>query len=265
MAAHGAASLCSPPPVQGLSDCLEWGSAMRCLREIFLPGCHLFGVQFYSRRLPHWHPPDADFFVTWRLYGSLPKSREPVLSPAPAGEAFRALDQELDRATKGPLWLKDPRIAECVSHVLLCGVSQWRLYALFAWVVMANHVHVLLRPRVPLSKALMNVKSGTARAANVLLGRTGQHFWQDESFDHWVRSDAERDAIIRYIHNNPVTAGLVERPEEWRWSSAGWQRTALPHISPYDFRAPFCGLFRRVWRILAFLRLGLVMLNVPLP
>jgi REP element-mobilizing transposase RayT len=121
----------------------------------------------------------------------------------------------------------------CQSHPALWYVPVGRFYELFAWVVMANHVHVLLRPLIPLRKALMNIKSGSARAANAALGRTGKPFWQDESYDHWVRSNKERNSIIRYIHFNPVTAGLVAEPEEWPWSSAGWQRTALPHV-PQD-------------------------------
>ena len=111
-------------------------------------------------------------------------------------------------------------------------MSEWRLYELFAWVVMANHVHVLLRPLVPLRKALMNIKSRSACAANAVLRRTGKPFCQDESYDHWVRSDRERGSIIRYIHYNPVTAGPVLQREEWPWSSAGWQRTVLPHTYP---------------------------------
>ena len=95
---------------------------------------------------------------------------------------------------------------------------------------MANHVHVLLRPRVSLRKALMNVKSASARAANAILGRTGQPFWQDESYDHWVRGDRERASITSYIEHNPVTAGLAPVPGDYPWSSAGWQRMALPHI-----------------------------------
>jgi putative transposase len=187
-------------------------------------------VAFYIRRLPHWQPPDSDFFVTWRLFGSLPKTAHGAAPQArTAGEEFVALDQQLDCATTGPLWLKNARVAESVSRVLQSGMTEWRLYDLLAWVVMANHVHVLLRPLVPLSKALMNIKSASARAANVALDRTGMPFWQDESYDHWVRSDKERDLIIRYIHHNPVAAGLVTEPEEWPWSSAGWQRTALPH------------------------------------
>jgi putative transposase len=56
----------------------------------------------------------------------------------------------------------------------------------------------------------------------------GEPFWQDESYDHWVRSERERNSIIRYIHFNPVSAGLVAEPEEWPWSSAGWQRMRRP-------------------------------------
>ena len=186
-------------------------------------------MSFHSH-LPHWHPPDAEFFVTWRLYGSLPKSCTQASPFKPTGGAvFVAQDQLLDRAISGPLWMKNAQVAECVSEILVGGMSRWRFYELYAWVVMANHVHVLLRPLIPLHKARMNVKSGSARAANAALGRTGMPFWQDESYDHWVRSDRERSSIIRYIHSNPVNAGLVSEPEEWPWSSAGWQRTALPH------------------------------------
>jgi len=62
----------------------------------------------------------------------------------------------------------------------------------------------------------------TSRVANRILGRAGTPFWQDESFDHWVRSAEELQDLIAYVENNPVKAGLVETAEEWKWSSAGW-------------------------------------------
>jgi len=74
------------------------------------------------------------------------------------------------------------------------------------------------------------LKGYTAREANRILGRTGQHFWQEESFDHWSRDEDEFFRIIAYIENNPVKAGLVTRPEDWQWSSAaerkrrGWTK-----------------------------------------
>jgi hypothetical protein len=59
--------------------------------------------------------------------------------------------------------LKNPQVADCVSRVLIAGMTKWRLYELIAWVIMANHVHVLIRPLVPLGKALMDIKSASAR------------------------------------------------------------------------------------------------------
>jgi putative transposase len=189
-------------------------------------------VAFYTRRLPHWQPRHAEFFVTWRLHGSLPRRRYFLPPSVAAGKAFVAFDRQLDAAASGPLWMKDPQVAECVSQILLSGGREWQLYQLRAWVVMANHVHVLMQPRVPLWKVLMNVKSASARAANAVLGRKGKHFWQDESYDRWVTNDAERSRIIRYIEHNPVSAGLVATPEEWAWSSAAGQRMAPPHQEP---------------------------------
>ena len=52
------------------------------------------------------------------------------------------------------------------------------------------------------------------------LGRTGKPFWQVESYDHWVRNAYQFQRIISYIEWNPVSAGLVEKPEDWPWSSA---------------------------------------------
>jgi len=80
---------------------------------------------------------------------------------------------------------------------------------------MPNHVHLLVTPRVPLPKLARPLKGYTAREANRILNRTGEAFWQGESYDHWVRSTEEWVRIARYVvENNPVTAGLTARPEE---------------------------------------------------
>jgi len=88
---------------------------------------------------------------------------------------------------------------------------------------MPNHVHVLLLPKINPSQLLGSLKSATAREANRLLGRIGEPFWQRESYDHWVRSSNEWNRIAKYIEANPVKAGLVVTPEEYRWSSASPQ------------------------------------------
>ena len=85
---------------------------------------------------------------------------------------------------------------------------------------MPNHVHVLLLPGIAPKRLLQSIKGVTAREANRVLGRTGQSFWQRESYDRWVRDQHEWDRIAAYIENNPVKAGLVSRAEDYPWSSA---------------------------------------------
>src|SRR5204863_6577763 len=74
------------------------------------------------------------------------------------------------------------------------------------------------------------LKGCTARAANRILNRTGLPFWQDESYDHYLRSPNQMNRTIVYIEKNPVSAGLVDSIENWRWSSAVWQ--AKPPAPP---------------------------------
>jgi REP element-mobilizing transposase RayT len=159
----------------------------------------------YRRRLPHFHPDDAYLFLTWRLWGSLPA--HPLSHPYPTpGHAFVAADRALDRNAAGPVWLKDPRIARLAMDTIEAGERERGFYELCAWVIMPNHVHLLTLPEVPVPVITRWLKGSTARRANQLLGRTGQPFWQDESYDHWVRNRKELDRIIGYIEENPVSA-----------------------------------------------------------
>lgn len=176
--------------------------------------------------------------MTWRLYGSLPRSQWQGRSetcPTTEGKRFLLLDRQLDAARTGPTFLKNPRVAAAVVETLLTAGRGWKLYELFAWVVMSNHVHVLLQPHTPLRKLTRAVKNSSAREANLVLGRA-ERFWQDESYDHWVRDGKEFERIVQYIEWNPVRAGLVERVEQWPWSSAAkaWQVGDLPHKLPQD-------------------------------
>src|ERR1017187_6528516 len=85
---------------------------------------------------------------------------------------------------------------------------------------MSNHVHVLIRPLQQPTRLLQSLKGTTAREANLILARTGQPFWQHESYDHWVRDQPELERIVAYIESNPVKAGLAAEPFLYRWSSA---------------------------------------------
>lgn len=175
--------------------------------------------EYYQRRLPHWQPEGADVFVTWRLHGTLPHEHGLFIGPS-AGHVFVAMDRELGRAATGPRWLEGERIAQCVVDALKYGERELKLYDLHTWVVMANHVHVLIHPHAELARITKAVKNFSARRANEILGRTGEPFWHAESYDHWVRNEQEFNKVIGYIESNPVAAGLVEKPEDWPWSSA---------------------------------------------
>lgn len=178
-------------------------------------------MEIARRRLPHWHPESRPLFITWHLHGSLPKFRYPPPSHQSAGQAFVWMDRYLDTATTGSMWLRQPNVADLVSAHIRHGAEE-RLYELHAWVVMANHVHLLIQPCVKPSEALRRVKGRSAREANLLLCRTGESFWQSESFDHWARNADEMARIAHYIENNPVTAGLTARAADHKWSSA-WE------------------------------------------
>ena len=94
-------------------------------------------------------------------------------------------------------------------------------YVLHAFVVMPNHVHLLLTPAVPLPQLMKSLKGITAKRGNAILGLTGRPFWQEESYDHVVRDSREFERIVNYIEENPVRAALVSRAGDYRWSSAG--------------------------------------------
>jgi REP-associated tyrosine transposase len=176
-------------------------------------------MTYYRRRLPHWQPPHQDVFVTWRLYGSLPRKIPPPTKNSSPGATFAHYDHFLDKAQEGPLWLKDTRIAECVLEGMI-EAQKKQMTQIRAYTLMTNHVHILLKPIVLLEQITRQIKGATARRANLILSRTGIPFWQDESFDRWVRNPAEGEKIRKYIEGNPVAAGLVARPEDWPWSSA---------------------------------------------
>jgi putative DNA methylase len=142
-----------------------------------------------------------------------------------SGKAFVWMDRRLDAAEDGPLYLRQERIAAAIVASLRRGVELGH-YRLRAWVLMANHVHALLLPFVPPPRLLQSLKGTTARAANQVLGRSGETFWQAESYDHWVRDERELERIAAYIENNPVQAGLATRPEDYAWSSARERRSS---------------------------------------
>jgi putative DNA methylase len=139
------------------------------------------------------------------------------------GAKFLQADKLLDATATGPRWLLNPEIAEAVARILLSGEVDGR-YELGPWVLMPNHVHMIIRPRLDLPKAISWIKACTARDANCLLNRTGRQFWARDYFDRWIRNRYEEQRIENYISQNPVKAGLCATPEDWPWSSRDLRR-----------------------------------------
>jgi len=127
-------------------------------------------------------------------------------------------------------WLRYPAIGDLMAEAIVIGQDERQFYELCAWLVMPNHVHLLILPAAPAAVLMRWLKGSTARQANQILGRTGRPFWQDESFDHYLRRPDQVSRTAAYIEQNPVCAGLVRSAEDWRWSSAGWQ--AKPPAPP---------------------------------
>jgi REP element-mobilizing transposase RayT len=237
--------------------------------------------QYRRRNLPHIHSPGAILFVTFRLAGSIPQdvlrewkaekvwlekeiervekeasqsARAEVLSHKERlldfhRHWFRRFEEILHKASTGPVWLKDERVAKIVADSL--HYRDEKVYRLDAYCIMSNHVHVVFKPFLnerslhekrggarllyesdePTLEVIMHsLKSYTAQEANKLLGRKGA-FWESESYDHEVRNEREYYRIVEYVLNNPVKAGLVKYWREWRWS---WKREGTTIGQPVE-------------------------------
>jgi REP element-mobilizing transposase RayT len=148
----------------------------------------LQGKYQYWRRLPHYQKDDLAVFVTFCCG---------CLDPLP--EAVRDI---------------------VVRH---CLHDQGTKAAIHAVVVMPDHVHLLLTPLRDLDgnlyslvEILQGIKSASAHSLNRALGRSGP-VWQEESFDHVLRSDESFEQKAEYIRQNPIRAGLVKEAADYRW------------------------------------------------
>jgi REP element-mobilizing transposase RayT len=197
---------------------------------------------FHSRGvLPHLKREGGTYFITFQEANTLPREvmlalkheRETILKHALAAkrpltwqeqeELFRWYSVRVDRhldCGHGECHLNRQDCAELVSGALKFFDGQ--RYQLRAWVVMPNHVHVVVRPEPPhtLSNILHSWKSFTAHEIARRLDRKLVPFWQGESYDHLIRDDDDLHRCIRYTLMNPVSAGLCVEPHQWPWSSA---------------------------------------------
>lgn len=193
----------------------------------FKPRTHKDEYGWHSRGyLPHFDGPERTQFITFRLFDSMPLHLLEAWRKESSDDTHyrKRIEKYLD-AGDGSSWLRRPTIAAIVCDTL--QIHHQKKYDLDSWVIMPNHVHVLLTPLsgFHLDQIEHSIKSYTANEANKVLNRIGQ-FWATECFDRYIRDDRHFSAVIRYIENNPVKAGLCGQPEDWAFSSAalGWKR-----------------------------------------
>lgn len=189
----------------------------------FFDPTHL--IDSHQRDLPHWQQGEVPIFVTWTLADSLPKeatlklkaSRDHWLAghPKPWNEKTEKeyyvkfanpINEMLDRG-RGSCILRDQGIAMIVADRIL---EQHEKDAIIhAFVIMPNHVHVLmqLRGEVQLPGIIQRWKGASSRLINQRLGKSGK-LWQQEYWDRLIRSRVHFDFVIRYIRGNPQKAGL---------------------------------------------------------
>lgn len=198
-------------------------------------------AHFYHRKLPHYQPAEATFFVTFRLAGSIPKDvirrlrenhqlikkgilaqkdltdkEKRELQYVAQKQLFADTDAFLDTNPNEPYWLKEKAVAEIVSEAI--HYRDMKQYDLQAYTIMPNHVHMMmtLLPDAPvLFKVMQHLKRNVAKMSNKVLGRTGLAFWEDESYDHVVRDEKEFYRILNYILRNPIKAGFVKEWQNW--------------------------------------------------
>jgi REP element-mobilizing transposase RayT len=142
----------------------------------------------YRRKLPHYQKPGSTIFVTFCK-----------LSPEPFPESARSI---------------------VLEH---CLYEDKRRIQLFAAVVMPDHVHLLLNVLpdergwpYTLPTILKSIKGVSSRNVNEALNWCSP-IWQEESFDHVLRSQESFEEKLEYVRQNPVRRGLVRRPEDYPW------------------------------------------------
>jgi REP element-mobilizing transposase RayT len=183
------------------------------------------------RNLPHWNQSAKMYFSTFRTADSIPQEKI---------EVFRKEKQQWQRKHAKPYnenekaeyrllfsdtmngWL-DNCYGECVLRKLEYAIIvkeaiehfNRERYLLDHWVIMPNHVHILLvtREEYELSKILHSWKSFTSNKINKMYSMSGS-FWQAETFDHIVRNNQQLEKFREYIKMNIAKAGVLwsEKP-----------------------------------------------------
>lgn len=170
---------------------------------------------------------------------------------------------------------KNPAIRDAFAAAIAVAREQHR-FRLLSWVIMPEHVHIIIVPRPVLciraGRTLIASRSTVKMIARDLKGSFGEdvierwrilrakvldkirtrqgvlRFWQaGGGFDRNIRTEEELWRETCYVHDNPVRRGLVERAEDWRWSSARWYARRLAGERTIDGEIPIDADYMMKW------------------
>jgi REP element-mobilizing transposase RayT len=181
-------------------------------------------TSFHKRNLPHLYFSDGIYFVTYRLANSIPLDKLKLIKSKNSldwdfekfSRLFEKYDKLLNSNKLNTNYLAQNEIADICKQTI--HYYDGKEYTLICYCIMPNHIHLvfeLLPGNKGISKIMQSIKGISARRCNLQLN-ISDSFWQDESFDRWIRNDKELYHIIRYVLLNPVSAGLVNSWNEWR-------------------------------------------------
>ncbi len=144
--------------------------------------------RYYKRNLPHYDDPGNIYFVTFST----------------------AAGCELTDS------VKDAVFSSIKYH-------SGKKYTLYACIIMKTHVHIIIKPKefsngslYSLAQIMHSIKSYSGNKVNKILSRKGS-VWLKESYDRIIRDDDDYIEKMNYIIYNPVKAGLVSQPENYKW------------------------------------------------
>jgi putative transposase len=176
--------------------------------------------------LPHYDMADVWQALTYRLADSMPK--HVIESLESALSVFSEDDRTIERRKRIESWI-DAGHGSCIlrrDDIAGLILETWRRFAgkrydLGPWVIIPNHVHVLIRvnPGFSLARVVGSWKSYTAKRIMQLTKQPAPIWWPDY-WDRFIRDDTHWNGMRRYIENNPLAAGLVRDAAAWKWSSA---------------------------------------------
>ncbi len=176
-------------------------------------------VMYQGAFLPHTEANGRPMMITFHLGDAIPQEAyNRLAAEASTPEQAQALAEKYLDKGRGKCWLERDDIGILVADAV--RFYHKKSYHLIDWVIMPNHVHLVYdQPKLPMGKIVRRLKSYTARQANKILGRTGESFWQRDFFDRYARDPLHLYNMSCYTALNPVKAGLVDDPFDWKASS----------------------------------------------